>query len=141
MSINVAQIDVAFLIMITKKVKANLNVLGSRMQHRILGNTYGTHAITMQRHMMKFQAKIPQSGHHLKQLRATASRINILNLCSRLGNARLFARRPRNQSGTKKTDKSRKWTCDPNGIPQKQHLNNRTKTERMKRNTINQTQE
>jgi hypothetical protein len=51
--INVAQIDVAFLIMITKKVKANLNVLGPRMQHRILGNTYGTRAIAKQRHMMK----------------------------------------------------------------------------------------
>jgi hypothetical protein len=57
--INVAQIDVAFLIMITKKVKANLNVLGPRMQHRILGNTYGTRAIAKQRHMMKIQAKTP----------------------------------------------------------------------------------
>ena len=57
--INIAQFDVAFLIMITKKVKANINVLGPRMQHRILGNTYGTRAITKQRHMMKIQAKIP----------------------------------------------------------------------------------
>jgi hypothetical protein len=38
--INVAQIDVTYLIMITKKVKMNINVLGFRMQHRILGNTY-----------------------------------------------------------------------------------------------------
>jgi hypothetical protein len=29
--INIAQFDVAFLIMITKKVKANINVLGPRM--------------------------------------------------------------------------------------------------------------
>jgi hypothetical protein len=56
--INVVQFDVAFLIMITKKVKANINVLGPRMQHKILGNTYGTHAITKQRHMVKIQAKI-----------------------------------------------------------------------------------
>jgi hypothetical protein len=45
--------------MITKKVKANINVLGPRMQHGILGNTYGTRAIIKQRHMMKIQAKIP----------------------------------------------------------------------------------
>jgi hypothetical protein len=43
---NMAQINVAFLTMITKKVKANINVLGLRMKHRIPGNTYGTRAIT-----------------------------------------------------------------------------------------------
>jgi hypothetical protein len=37
---NVAQIDVALLRMFTKKVKAKINVLGLRMQHKILGNTY-----------------------------------------------------------------------------------------------------
>ena len=57
--INIVQFDVAFLIMITKKVKVNINVLGPQMQHMILGNTYGTRAITKQRHMMKIQAKIP----------------------------------------------------------------------------------
>jgi hypothetical protein len=31
MGINVTQIDVAFLRMVTKKVKANINVLGPRM--------------------------------------------------------------------------------------------------------------
>jgi hypothetical protein len=56
---NVAQIDVAFLILITKKVKVNINVLSLRMQHWILGNTYGTRAITKQRHIMKLYAKIP----------------------------------------------------------------------------------
>jgi hypothetical protein len=56
--INIAQFDVSFLIMITKKVKENINVLGPRMQHRVLGNTYGTRAITKQMHMMKIQAKI-----------------------------------------------------------------------------------
>jgi hypothetical protein len=56
---NVAQLDVTFLIMITKKEKVNLNVLGPRMQHMILGDTYGTLAIAKQRHMMKIQAKIP----------------------------------------------------------------------------------
>jgi hypothetical protein len=57
-SINVAQIDVTFLRMVMKKVKANINVLGLRMQHMILSSTYGTHAITKQMHMMKIQAKI-----------------------------------------------------------------------------------
>jgi hypothetical protein len=47
MRIIVAKIDVAFLRMVTKKVKSNINVLGPQMQHRILSNTYGTHAITM----------------------------------------------------------------------------------------------
>jgi hypothetical protein len=59
MGINVAQINVTFLRMLTKKVKANINVLGPRMQHRILSNTYGTHVVTKQRHLMKIQAKIP----------------------------------------------------------------------------------
>jgi hypothetical protein len=53
MGINVAQIDVAFLRMVTKKVKANIKVLGPRMEHMILGKTYGTHAITKQRHYVK----------------------------------------------------------------------------------------
>jgi hypothetical protein len=52
------QIDVPFLIMITKKLKANINVLGLQMQHMILGDTYGTCAIAKQGHMMKIQAKI-----------------------------------------------------------------------------------
>jgi hypothetical protein len=58
MGINVAQIDVAFLRMVMKKVKTNINVLGPRMQHMILGNTYGSHAITKHRHLMKIQDKI-----------------------------------------------------------------------------------
>jgi hypothetical protein len=58
MGINVAQIDVAFLRMVTKKLKANINLIGLWMQHKILGNTYGTRAITQKRHMMKIQAKI-----------------------------------------------------------------------------------
>jgi hypothetical protein len=45
MGINVAQIDVPFLIMIWEKGKANINVLGLQMQRMILGNTYGTCAI------------------------------------------------------------------------------------------------
>jgi hypothetical protein len=64
MGINMMQIDVGFLRMVTKKMKVNINVLGPRMQHKILGNTYGTCAITKKRHMMKIQAKIPQSRHH-----------------------------------------------------------------------------
>jgi hypothetical protein len=43
--INVAQINVTFLIMIMNKVKENINVLVLRKQHRVLGNTYGTLAI------------------------------------------------------------------------------------------------
>jgi hypothetical protein len=59
MGINVVQIDVAFFRLVTKKVKANINVLHPRMQRRILSYTYDTHAITKQRHLMKLLAKIP----------------------------------------------------------------------------------
>jgi hypothetical protein len=58
LGIDVAQEDIAFFRMVTKKVKTNINVLGPRMQHMILGNTYGNRAIAKQRRMMKIQAKI-----------------------------------------------------------------------------------
>jgi hypothetical protein len=45
--------------MVTEKVKAYINVLGLRMQHWILVNTYDTGAITKQGHMMEIQVKIP----------------------------------------------------------------------------------
>lgn len=64
MGINVAQIDVPFIIMISKKFKANIDVLGLRMEHEIFGNANGAHAITKQRHIRKLQAKIPQDSHH-----------------------------------------------------------------------------
>jgi hypothetical protein len=48
MGINMSQIGAAFLRMVRKKVKTNINVLGLRMQHKILSNTYGTLAITKQ---------------------------------------------------------------------------------------------
>jgi hypothetical protein len=41
MGINVPQIDVAFLRMVTKKMKANINVFGSRMQHKISWEHFG----------------------------------------------------------------------------------------------------
>jgi hypothetical protein len=56
--INMAQIDVPFLIMILKKVKVNIDVLGFRMQHGIFGYTYGTRAMKKLGHMMKIQTKI-----------------------------------------------------------------------------------
>jgi hypothetical protein len=77
------QINVAFITVIKNKVKANINVLGLRMQHRILVNTYGTRAISKQMHMMKIQAKILYSIHHPKQLRAKASNSDILSLCGK----------------------------------------------------------
>jgi hypothetical protein len=105
--INMVKINVPFLIMICEKMKANIDVLGLRMQHKIFDNANGTHAITKQRHTRKYQAKIPQSNHYPKKMRATASGSSILNLYGRLGNARLFARRPRNQGGTQKLASSR----------------------------------
>jgi hypothetical protein len=72
------------------------------MQHMIFGNADDNRAITKHRHMRQLQAKIPQSSHRPKQLRAIASGRNIFSLYGRLGNTRLFARIPRNQGGTKK---------------------------------------
>jgi hypothetical protein len=78
--INMVKINVPFIIMISNKMKADIDVLGLRMHHRIFGNSDGTRAITMKRHMRKLQAKIPQSSRHPKQLRATTSGNNILSL-------------------------------------------------------------
>jgi hypothetical protein len=100
--INMAKIDVCFLIMISEKIKVDIDVIGLRMQHRIFGNTNGTSAITKQRHMRKLESKIPQSGHHPKQLRATYSSSNMLSLCGKLSNTRLFLRRPRGQRRSQK---------------------------------------
>jgi hypothetical protein len=58
MGIDVAQIDVTFLRIVMKKLKMNINMLGPWMKHMILCNTYGTRAITKQRHLIKNQAKI-----------------------------------------------------------------------------------
>jgi hypothetical protein len=44
--INMVKINVPFLIMISEKMKAEIDVIGLGMQHEILGNTYGTRAIT-----------------------------------------------------------------------------------------------
>ena len=51
--INMTKINVPFLIMISKKMEANINVLGLRMQHKIFGNTDGTSVIAKQRPMLQ----------------------------------------------------------------------------------------
>ena len=45
LGVNVPQIDVPFLNMVTKKMEANINMLCFRMKHGILGDTDGTGAI------------------------------------------------------------------------------------------------
>jgi hypothetical protein len=104
--INTVKINVPFLIMISEKMRANIDVLSLRMKHEIFGNADGTRVIKKESHMRKLQAKIPQDSHHPKQQRVTTSSSNILSLCGKWGNARLFMRRQRNQGGTQKADKS-----------------------------------
>jgi hypothetical protein len=58
MGIDIIKINVLFLVMISVKMKVDIDVLGLRMQHRIFGNTDVTSAITKQRHMLKLLAKI-----------------------------------------------------------------------------------
>ena len=50
LGVNVAKVNVSFLIMITQEVKAHINVFGLRVENRVFGYTYGTCAITKQRH-------------------------------------------------------------------------------------------
>jgi len=45
-----AQVYVSFLIMIAQKVKAHINVFGFGVENWIFGYTYGTGAVTKQRH-------------------------------------------------------------------------------------------
>jgi hypothetical protein len=97
-----AKFYVPFLIMIPEEMKEDINVLGLWIQHRIFGNADGTGAIAKQRNTLKNPTKIPQSGHHSKQMRITASESNILSLYDGLGYARLLARRPRDKRRSQK---------------------------------------
>ena len=50
LGVNVAKANVSFLIMITQEVKAHINVFGLGLENWVFGYTYGTCAVTKQRH-------------------------------------------------------------------------------------------
>jgi len=50
LGVNVAKVNVSFLIMITQEVKAHINVFGLGLENWVFGYTYGTCAVTKQRH-------------------------------------------------------------------------------------------
>jgi hypothetical protein len=51
--VNMNKVNVPFLIVVSQEVKMDLYVLGFRVKNRIFGYTYGTGAITEQRHSPK----------------------------------------------------------------------------------------
>jgi hypothetical protein len=53
LGINVVQINITFLIVVTQEVKANFYVLYLRVEDWVFGYAYGTGAITKQRHSPK----------------------------------------------------------------------------------------
>jgi hypothetical protein len=74
----------------------------SGVKYGLFGNTNGTRAITHERYMWTLLTKVTQSVCDPKQLGATTSGSNIVNLCGRLGYTRLFTRRPRHKRRTRK---------------------------------------
>jgi hypothetical protein len=52
-SVNMNKVNVPFLIVVSQEVKTNLYVLGYEVENGIFSYTYGTGAITEQRHSPK----------------------------------------------------------------------------------------
>jgi hypothetical protein len=96
------EVYVSLLDIISQKVVPQFNVFGSRVEHRVFGNTNGTRAITHERNMGTLLTKVTQRVCDPKQLGATTSGSNILGFCGRLSYTRLFARRPIKKRGTQK---------------------------------------
>src|SRR5579859_2513241 len=65
-SVYIVQINVTLLIVISQKVIPHLYVFGLGVQHRVLGNTNGSSAITQQRDSRKVQTIVLKCGYHLK---------------------------------------------------------------------------
>jgi hypothetical protein len=81
LGVDVFQVNVALLIVVTKKVVANLYVFGFGVEDWVFGNTDGTRAITKKWHSPELQTKISQGGYHPKELGATTSSGNIFGFC------------------------------------------------------------
>jgi hypothetical protein len=95
-----AKINVAFSIVVSQEVEANVDMFGFGMKYRVLCHTNCTSAFTKQGNSLKAQAKISQSGFHPKELGAAASSSNIFSFYSGLGYARMLARGSRHQRRT-----------------------------------------
>jgi hypothetical protein len=95
--VNMNKVNVPFLIVVSQEVKTDLYVLGFGVKNRVFGYTYGTGAITQQRHSPKLKDIVLQSSNHPKQLGTTSSSSNILNFCGGLGYSGLLARGPRHK--------------------------------------------
>jgi hypothetical protein len=96
------EVYVSLLSIISQKVVPHFYVFGSRVKHKIFGNTNGTHAITHERYLGTLLTKITQHVCDPKKLGATTNGSNVLSFCGRLSYTRLFATRPRNKQGTEK---------------------------------------
>jgi hypothetical protein len=84
------------------KMIPHFYVLGFRMEHWVLCNTYGTGAITLKWDMGILLAKDTHVVCDAKEMRATTSCSNLLYFDSGLSNTRLFAGRPRHQKRSQK---------------------------------------
>jgi hypothetical protein len=92
----------SFLYVVSQKIIPHFYVLGFRMEHWVLCNTYGTGAITLKWDMGILLTKVTHGVCDPKELRATTSSSNVLCLGSGLSNTRQFAGRPRHQRRSKK---------------------------------------
>jgi hypothetical protein len=52
--VNMNKVNIPFLIVVSQEVKTDLYVLGFGVENGVSGYTYGTGAITQQRHSLKF---------------------------------------------------------------------------------------
>jgi hypothetical protein len=93
-----------FLYVVSKKMIPHFYVLGFGMDHWVLCNTYGTGVVTLKWDMSILLTKVTHGVCDPKELRATTSYGNVLCLGSGLSNTRLFAGRPRHQTGIQKVD-------------------------------------
>jgi hypothetical protein len=100
-----------FLYIVSQKVVSHFYVLGFGMEHWVLCNTYGTGAITLKWNMVILLIKVTHGVCDPKELRATTSCGNVLDLGSGLSNTRLFAGRPRHQR------RSQKLASPRSGLP------------------------
>jgi hypothetical protein len=91
-----------FINIVSQKMIPHFYVLGFGMEHWVLGNAYGTGAVTLKWDMGILLTKVTHGICDPKELRATTSSGNVLCLGSGLSNTPLFSGRPNHQKRTQK---------------------------------------
>jgi hypothetical protein len=105
-----------FLYAVSQKMIPHFYVLGFRMEHWVLCNTYDTGAVTLKWDMGILLTKVTHVVCDPKELRATTSCGNVLCLGSGLSNIRLTSRDVVNNDVPLTSPKAPKWSqvviCD-----------------------------